>query len=105
MLNSLNEKACRLAACGIRSPSCACVAMTQQLHTRAYLYQVLRRANSWVDVFDPISANRFTLIANEEDVIAADPSAELVFSLRDCGHSRLVFEERLGHFPASPTSR
>ncbi len=81
MLKSLNKRACRLAADGIRSPSCDCYAMTQQLHARAYLCHVIRRANSWEEVFDPISANRYTLFANEEVFIAADLSAGLVFSV------------------------
>ncbi len=77
-------------------------AMTQQLAGRPSLFHALRRASSWDGVFDLISDNGYTLIPNGENFIAADMSTGLMFSLWDCGHSRLVFEERLGHCPDSP---
>lgn len=106
VLNRLDEWADRLDAGGTRALWGARDAMTQQLEGRVGLFHALRRASSWDEVFDLISANGYTLIPNGEDFIAADMNTGLMFSLWDCGHSRLVFEERLGHFPDSPpTSR
>lgn len=106
VLNRLDERADRLDAGGSRALWCARGTMIQQLEGRVGLLHALRRASSWAEVFDLISTNGYTLIPNGEDFIAADMSTGLMFSLWDCGHSRLVFEERLGHFPDSqPASR
>lgn len=102
VLNRLGEWADQLDSGGCRSLYSARVAMTQQLEGRAGLFQALRGASTWDEVFDLISANGYSLIPNGEDFMAADMSTGLMFSLWDCGHSRLVFEERLGRFPNSP---
>jgi len=102
MLNRLDEWADRVDAGGSRALFSARRAMTQQLEDRTCLFHALRRASTWEEVFDLVSANGYTLIPSGEDFIAADMNTGLMFSLWDCGHSRLVFEERLGRFPDSP---
>jgi hypothetical protein len=102
VLNRLGEWADQLDFGGSHALSNARVAMTQQLEGRAGLFHALRRASTWDEVFDLISANGYSLIPNGEDFIAADTSTGLMFSLWDCGHSRLVFEERLGRLPDLP---
>jgi hypothetical protein len=101
VLNRLGEWANQLDSGGSCELFGAHVAMTQQLEVRAGLFHALRRSSTWDEVLDLISANGYSLIPNEEDFIAADMSTGLMFSLWDCGHSRLVFEERLGRFPDS----
>nr|UVN18867.1 Hypothetical protein [Pseudomonas aeruginosa] len=105
VLNRLHECADRLDARGTRAHWGARDVMTQQLDGRVRLFHALRRPSSWHEVFDLNSANAYTLIRNGEDIIAADMSTALMFSLSDCGHRRLVFEQRLGHLPDSPPTR
>jgi len=76
----------------------------EQLTGRARLFQALRRAHSWDEVLQLITSNGYNIASSGEDFFAADIRTGLAFSLWDCGHNRLVFEERLGHFPGIPST-
>jgi len=71
---------------------------------REELFAHLRGAKSWESVASILQEQGFSLIYNDDEPFVANFTTHQLFPLSDCGHSMLVFTERLGPYPAGQTS-
>lgn len=69
-----------------------------KIRQRLDFYHSLRNAGSWDEVFN-LTASHGYRASDVSSFIASDSETGESFSLWECGHSRLVFEERLGPCP------
>ncbi|WP_329045987.1 hypothetical protein [Pseudomonas aeruginosa] len=66
---------------------------------REEMFAQLRGAHSWESVSSILQEQGYSLINNEGEPFVVNFTTHQLFPLSDCGHSMLVFTERLGPYP------